>query len=173
MGSERRSRDGLTSMGKAPGTTALIGPINRKTAKAFTFLHGAKAVSYAKVPVEGGKIMDALQAFTEGTTVIIGPPVWSYRAAGPGKLALRAGHQVKPGTRGKAPYRARWEPEWICVSARYQGPMSRIVEAWEEFFGKAAKKSLALSDERREIYLKWSGPEASDNVTELQIRLKA
>jgi hypothetical protein len=157
----------------AAGKAALIGPINRKTAQAFTFLHGAKVVSYAKVPAEGGKIMDALQALIEGTTVLIGPPVWSYRAAGPGKLALRAGHQVKPGTRGKAPYRARWEPEWNCVSARYKGPMTRIVEAWEEFFAKAAKKGLALSDERREIYLKWIGFESADNVTELQIRLKA
>lgn len=169
MGSERKARDGAA----APARTALIGPINRKTAKAFTFLHGAKVVPYAKVPAEGGKIMDALRAFIEGTTVLIGPPVWSYRAAGPGKLALRAGHQVKPGTRGKAPYGARWEPEWVCVSARYKGPLTRIVEAWEEFFAKAGRKGLPMSDERREIYLKWIGSESADNVTELQIRLKA
>jgi hypothetical protein len=168
MGSERKPRHSHPAAGK----TALIGPIKRKTAPAFTFLHGAKEAAYAKIPAEGGKIMDALQAFIEGTTVLIGPPVWSYRAAGPGRLALRAGLQVKPGTRGKAPYRARWEPEWICVSARYKGPMTRIAEAWEEFFAKAGKKGLAMSDERREVYLKWIGFDSADNVTELQIRLK-
>jgi hypothetical protein len=154
----------------------LIGPIKRKTSAAFTFLHGAKVAAYAKVPAEGARIMDGLQALIEGTTVLIGPPVWSYRAAGPGKLALRAGHQVRPGTRGKAPYRARWEPEWDCLSARYKGPMRDILPAWEEFFAKAGtkaeKKGLALGDERREIYLKWAGHDSADNVTELQIRLK-
>ena len=155
------------------GRSSLIGPIRRKTAEPFTFLYGAKVVAYAKVAAEGGKLMDGLMALIEGTTVLIGPPVWSYRAAGPGKLALRAGHQVKPGTRGKAPYSARWEPEWVCLSARYRGPMPRIVEAWEEFLGKAMKKGLLLSEERREIYLKWFGFDSADNVTELQIRLRA
>ena len=150
----------------------LIGPIKLKTAKAFTFLHGSKVVAYAKVPAEGGKIMDDLQSFIEGTTVLIGPPVWSYRPAAPGKLAMRAGHPVRPGTRGKSPYRARWEPEWSCLSARYKGPMASITAAWQEFFAKAGKKGLALSDERREIYLKWAGHDSADNVTELQIRLK-
>lgn len=167
MESERGTRDGRASR------TALIGPIKRKTAVPFTFLHGAKVVGYAKVPAEGGKIMDGLRTLVEGTTVLIGPPVWSYRAAGAGKLALRAGHQVRAGTRGKAPYRARWEPEWICASTRYKGPMSRIVEAWEEFFRKAEKKGLAFGDERREIYVKWIGSESPDNLTELQLRLKA
>ena len=169
MGSERKTRDALP----AARRTSLIGPIKRKTAGAFTFLHGAKAAAYAKVPAEGGKIMDGLQALIEGTTVLAGPPVWSYRPAGPGKLMLRAGHPVKAGTRGKAPYRARWEPEWICLSARYKGPMSAIIAAWQEFFAKAEKKGLALGDERREIYLKWIGHDSPENVTELQLRLKA
>ena len=150
----------------------LIGPIKKKTAKPFTFLHGSKVVAYAKVPAEGGKIMDDLQALIEGTTVLIGPPVWSFRPAAPGKLALRAGHPVRPGTRGKSPYRARWEPEWACLSARFKGPMASITDAWQEFFEKAERKGLAVSDERREIYLKWVGFESADNVTELQIRLK-
>jgi hypothetical protein len=151
----------------------LIGPIKRKSAKAFTFLHGSKVTAYAKVPAEGAKIMDGLQVLIEGTKLLIGPPVWSYRAAGPGKLALRAGHQVRPGTRGKAPFSARVEPEWACVSTLFRGPMTNILDAWREFFERVEKKGLACSDERREIYLKWQGHESEDNVTELQIRLKA
>jgi hypothetical protein len=154
------------------GRPMLIGPIKKKTVKPFTFLHGSKAAAYAKVPVEGGKIMDALQALIEGTIVLIGPPVWSYRPASPGKLILRAGHPVRPGTRGKSPYRARLEPAWECLSALYRGPMASINAAWDEFFGKARKKGLALADEHREIYLKWAGHDSTGNVTELQIRLK-
>lgn len=151
----------------------MIGPIKRKTAKPFHYLHGGKIVAYGKVPSEGGKIMEGLETLIEGTTLLAGPPIWSYRASGPGKLALRAGYPVKPGTRGKAPYRARWEPEWPCLAALYRGPATSLVEAWREFFAKAEKKGLALSDERREIYLKWVGPDSSANVTELQIRFKS
>ena len=50
--------------------------------------------------------------------------------------------------------------------------MTSITDAWQEFFDKAGKKGLAISDERREIYLKWAGYDSPDNVTELQIRLR-
>ena len=86
-------------------------------------------------PEAGNQMMDAMQPIIDGIKgVLTGPPVWSYRAAGPGKVVLRAGFQVKPGTRGRAPYASRLEPAWSCLSALYQGPMPEIIAAWEELF---------------------------------------
>lgn len=151
-----------------------ITSIRRKQAKGFAYLHGDRTVRYEKVPEAGNAMMEAMQPVIDGIKgVLTGPSVWTYRPAGPGKVVLRAGFQVKPGTRGRAPYRCRPEPAWSCLSALYQGPMPEILAAWEELFEAAAKRGLAVTDERREIYRKWVRFDARANVTELQLRLKA
>jgi effector-binding domain-containing protein len=150
----------------------LIKGIRKKTAKAFTYLQGSKTVTYEKVPEAGGKLMEGLQKLMRERGVApAGPAVWSYRHAGKGKVALRSGFPVKTGTRGKAPFQARAEPEWECLSARFQGSMLDIIAAWHELFDAAEKKGLECSDERREIYLKWIRFDSKENVTELQVRL--
>ncbi len=149
-----------------------ITDIKKKKAKPFIYLHGTVTVAYEKVPEGGGRIMDALQPLVEGKDVLAGPSVWTYRDGGPGKLVLRAGFQVKSGTRGKAGYAARKEPEWHCLSAMYKGPMPRIIDAWHALMEHAESKGIECSDERREIYLKWVGVDSKANVTELQLRLR-
>lgn len=150
-----------------------ITAIRKKQVKPFTFLHGTRSVRYEKVPEAGTQMLEAMQPLIEGIKgVLTGPTVWSYRAAGPGKLILRAGFQVKPGTRGRDPYHSRLEPAWSCLSALYQGPMPEIIAAWDELFEAATKRGLAMTDERREIYRKWVRFDSRANVTELQLRLK-
>lgn len=151
----------------------MISGIKKKKAKGFTFLSGSKTIPYMKVPETGIKIMDALEKLVAGKDAQTGPDIWCYRAAGPGKLVLSAGMQVKPGTRGKAPYTARKVPEWNCLSAVYKGSMPRIIEAWHELMEHAEAKGIACSDERREIYQKWVDMDSRENVTELQIRLES
>lgn len=147
--------------------------IRKKQAKPFNFLHGARTVRYEKVPEAGNKMMDEMQPIIDGIKgVLTGPSVWSYRAAGPGKVVLRAGFQVKPGTRGRAPYTSRPESAWSCLSAMYQGPMPEIIAAWEALFEAAEKRGLGVTDERREIYRKWVRFDSRANVTELQLRLQ-
>jgi len=150
----------------------LIKKIRNKETEAFVFLHGAKTAAYDKIPVAGQKIMDALDRHIQRYKVdVLGPAVWSYEPL-KGKLKLKAGFPVKKGTRGRAPFTAKTEPAWKCVSAEFKGPMEHMVEAWEEFFAAVEKKGLNCDDDRREIYRKWVGFDSKDNVTELQIRLK-
>jgi hypothetical protein len=149
----------------------LIKKIRTKETEPFVFLHGAKTAAHDKVPVVGQKIMDGLNRHIQKHKVeVIGPAVWSYEPL-KGKLKLKAGFPVKKGTRGRAPFAARTEPAWKCVSAEYKGSMEHMVEAWIEFFAAVENKGLSCDGVRREIYRKWVGFDSKDNITELQIRL--
>jgi effector-binding domain-containing protein len=150
----------------------LIKKIRTKGTDSFVFLHGEKIAPYEKVPVAGQKIMDGLNSYIQKYEIsVLGPPIWSYEPL-KGKLRLKAGFPVKKGTRGRAPFTAKTEPAWECVSAEFKGPMEHIIEAWIELFAAVEKKGLHFGDKRREIYRKWVDFDSEDNVTELQIRLK-
>lgn len=149
-----------------------IEKVRKKTAKPFVFLHGAKVCAYEKVPDVGQKIMDGLDRLMQKRKIApAGAPIWSYQKAGIGKLKLTAGIPVKKGTRAEAPFAAAVEPEWPCISAEYTGSMENIIEAWMELFEYAEEKNLDITDERREIYRKWTVFDSKENVTELQLRL--
>ena len=150
----------------------LIKKVRKKTAEPFVFLHGKKTAAYGKIPDTGRKIMDSLNRFIgKRKAAITGPVVWSYESAPKARLTLRAGIQVKKGTRGKAPFSAKTEAEWECLSAEYTGSMEHITEAWSELFAVAEKKGLGCENARREIYRKWIAFYSKDNLTELQIKL--
>ena len=150
----------------------LISKIGKKESGPFVFLRGEKIVSYDKVQSAGRKIMVDLNSLIQKQKIVVtGPPVWSYQPI-KGKLKLKAGFPVKKGTRGRAPFAARREPAWKCVSAEFEGPMEQMIDAWEEFFAAIEKKGLDPTGERREMYRTWVAPDSRDNVTELQVRLK-
>jgi effector-binding domain-containing protein len=151
----------------------MIRKIKLHTAKPFVYLHGTKICAYEKVPPVGQNLNEGVEKLMADRGIqAAGPSIWTYDAAGPGKLKLRSGYPVKAGTRGKAPFTARTEPEWKCLSAEYQGSMLNIIEAWQELFKVAKKKGYRTDGTRREIYKKWVVFDSPDNVTELQLRVR-
>lgn len=150
----------------------MIQKIRIRTVKPFAYLHGEKVCTYENVPPVGQKLNEGVEKLmAERGIRPTGPSIWTYDAAGPGKVKLRAGYPVKAGTRGKTPFTARTEPEWKCLSAEYTGSMLGILDAWMELFEVAEKKGFRTDGTRREIYKKWVAIESGENVTELQLRI--
>jgi effector-binding domain-containing protein len=54
----------------------------------------------------------------------------------------------------------------------YKGPMKGIPNAWDTVMKKADQANLEAGMEGREVYLKFTTPEAEDNETEIQMGLK-
>jgi effector-binding domain-containing protein len=51
------------------------------------------------------------------------------------------------------------------------GSMESMMQAYDGIFAEIGNKGLPYNGEVREVYLKFSGPQAADNVTEIQIGL--
>jgi effector-binding domain-containing protein len=65
----------------------------------------------------------------------------------------------------------RKAPKFKCAAAIFQGPLSRIGEAWQSFVSDAMTKGEPTG-ESRELYLYWEGHDSPNNIIELQLGLK-
>ena len=68
------------------------------------------------------------------------------------------------------PY-VRETTKFKCASAIYQGPMSKMGEAWAAFVPVVAQKGEATW-ESRQLFLYYEGAESPNNIVELQMGLK-
>jgi effector-binding domain-containing protein len=62
-------------------------------------------------------------------------------------------------------------PKFKCAAAIFQGPLSKIGEAWHSF-AQAAMAKGEPTGESRELYLYWEGHDSPNNIVELQLGLK-
>ncbi len=69
-----------------------------------------------------------------------------------------------------APY-IRKAPKFKCASAIFQGPLTKIGEAWHSFALGAMAKGEPTG-ESRELHLYFEAPESPNNIVELQMVLK-
>jgi effector-binding domain-containing protein len=65
----------------------------------------------------------------------------------------------------------RKAPKFKCASVVFQGSLSRIGEAWQNF-AQAAMAKGEPTGESRELYLYWEGHDSPNNIIELQMGLK-
>ena len=68
------------------------------------------------------------------------------------------------------PYVRKTE-KFKCASAIFQGPLSKIGEAWQSFVGTAMTKGEPTG-ESRELYLYFETRDSPNNIVELQMGLK-
>jgi effector-binding domain-containing protein len=65
----------------------------------------------------------------------------------------------------------RKAPRFKCAAAIFQGPLSKIGDAWQSFAQTAMAKGEPTG-ESRELYLYWEGENSPNNIVELQMGLK-
>jgi effector-binding domain-containing protein len=62
-------------------------------------------------------------------------------------------------------------PKLKCASAIYQGPLTKIGDAWHSFATTAMSKG-ETTGESHELYLYWEGKDSPNNIIEMQMVLK-
>jgi effector-binding domain-containing protein len=62
-------------------------------------------------------------------------------------------------------------PKTKCASAIYQGPLTKIGDAWHSFATTAMSKG-EVTGESHELYLYWEGNDSPNKIIELQMVLK-
>lgn len=152
----------------------LIQKITKKTAKPFLFLHGTAETDFPGIGSAGREIMEGLDKYIQAREIkVSGPVIWMYDHIGGGKVKLRAGVPVEGVTRAGQGFSIKKQKAWPCMSTLYAGPMKKIPKAWDEFTEAVREKGLDPINKNREIYLKMNGFDSKDNLTELQVAIKA
>ena len=62
-------------------------------------------------------------------------------------------------------------PKMKCASAIFQGPLTKLGDAWHTFATSATSKG-EVTGESHELYLYWEGRASPNNIIELQMVLK-
>lgn len=102
---------------------------------------------------------------------IIGANQWNYLGTD-GSLdtpfTLELAFPVKEaGTEGK--FKFKTLPAFNCLSVTHRGSWDTLKDLYETTIPEMISRGMTLTGNCREIYLQVSGPNSSENVTEVQI----
>ena len=142
-----------------------ITAVKRQTLKGFTYFYKSNETTFDGIRETVEKLIpDLHKALAEGNVALRGPLVFIYHGVTPDpkvKFTLEIGMIVAEGTKPVGDFKVRDVPEYHCASVLYSGPVKGLGGAFEKLYSEAAPK---VTDEAREMYLYFEGPESPNNV---------
>jgi effector-binding domain-containing protein len=86
---------------------------------------------------------------------------------------METGWFVPEGTEALGDFKVREVPKFKCATMLYVGPANhRIGEAWQKLYDAIRARGLTSTDEERELYLYWEGPDSANNIVQVQVGVK-
>jgi effector-binding domain-containing protein len=147
-----------------------------QTLPAQTFLYAHTHTTYSDMqrPVE--QIMSELgQAAADGRFQPAGPVTFVYFGAKQElskAFDLEIGFPVPPGTRPFGRFKVRPLAAFRCASVTYSGPVTTIDKAYDRLIPAMQRAGLITTDETRELYLNWEGPDSPNDQVVVAIGLR-
>lgn len=166
----------------APATLAASRPASSvsemqvQTLPAQAFLYARTRTTYSDIqrPVE--QIMAELgQAAADGRFQPAGPATFIYFGAKQElskAFDLEIGFPVPAGTRPFGRFKVRPLPAFRCASVSYTGPVTTIDKAYDRLIPAIQQAGLITTDETRELYLNWEGPDSPNDQVLVAIGLR-
>jgi effector-binding domain-containing protein len=170
----RPATDPATLAGSRPASS--VSDMQVRTLPAQTFLYARTRTTYSDLqrPVE--QIMAELgQAAGDGRFQPAGPVTFVYLGAKQElskAFDLEIGFPVPAGTRPFGRFKVRTLPAFRCASVTYTGPVTTIDKAYDRLIPAIQKAGLITTDETREIYLNWEGPDSPNDQVLVAMGLK-
>lgn len=105
-----------------------------------------------------------------------GPMIFVYRGCS-GDMESPFDLEITQPVKSTSAYRGNFQtstlPPFKCVERTYKGNIMEIgPKGYEPFITDLENQGLTMTDQAREIYTLYEGPESENNVTELQIGVK-
>jgi effector-binding domain-containing protein len=140
-----------------------------QTLPAQTYFYVPARTTFQEIQQPIGQAMGELgRAAADGKVAFTGPPTFVYRGATPElnrAFDLEVGFPVAEGTKPFGPFKVRAMGPFRCATVVYTGPVSLIDKAYDQLIPAMDRAGLQPTDETRETYWKWGGPDAADNQT--------
>ena len=110
-----------------------------------------------------------------GRVSFAGPPVFVYRGATvelDKPFTLEVGFPAAPGAKASGRVQVGPLPAMKSLAVNYTGPLSAIDKAYDELLPKVRGRKLRQTNESREVYLNWEGPESPNNQVMIAIGIE-
>jgi len=152
---------------------AAVSAIRQQTLKGFTYFYKSTETDFDGIKATVDQIIPELhKALAEGKVQVRGPIVFIYHGITldpKAKFKLEIGMPVDQGTKPAGDFQVRDVPEYRCASVLYTGPLMGIGGAFEKLYSDPPPK---MTDEAREMYFYFEGPESPNNVVHVSLGTK-
>ena len=118
---------------------------------------------------------DLTQAADDGTVKFVKPCTFVFqgRSAELQKpFTLDVGFPVAIGTHATGRFKVRQLPPFRCAAVMFTGPGSLIDKAYDELDPSVDSARLKRTDESREVYVNWEGPDSPNDQVLVGIGVK-
>lgn len=118
---------------------------------------------------------DLAQAVNDGTVSFVGPCTFVFRGRSAElrrPFTVEVGFAVPEGTRPFGHFQVRKLPAFHCAVVTFSGPGSLIDKAYDKLDPAVDAARLRRTDEVREVYLKWEGPDSPEDQILVGIGVK-
>lgn len=141
-----------------------------KEVPALILLSAHRELTIPEIPAFAGEVLPLVcQKAAELKLEQSGPDTFLYVFdCESDRLDLDIGVPVKQAAGNPEPYEFLDAPPLKCVSCIYKGSMKGIGKAWDELVHYVQEKGYTVTNDNREVYLKWVDFESPENETELQ-----
>jgi len=150
-----------------------VSAVKRQTLKGFTYFYKSTETNIEGIRETVEKTIPELhKALAEGNVALRGPLVFIYHGMSPDPkvmFKMEIGMLVAQGTKPVGDFKVREVPEYHCASVLYSGALSGLGSAFEKLYGEAGAN---VTDEGREMYLYFEGPESPNNVVHVSLGTK-
>jgi effector-binding domain-containing protein len=140
------------------------------------FLAGSTRTTLGGIQQALGKIFQPLIAQIKRAHVDgAGQAIFVYRGASGApdqEFTLTTGFIVPPDTKDLGQYKVQKLPAIRAATAYYTGSVAHMGEACGRLYGQVVAGGYTPTDQMREIYLWWEGPDSPNNVVELQVGVR-
>jgi effector-binding domain-containing protein len=137
------------------------------------FLFGSARTTLTTMPQVLGRTFSPIPAKArENHVALSGPAIFVYHGCTGDPVqpfSLDTGFVVEPGTPDLGELKVKKLPAFRAATAYYTGPVAGLGEAFGKLFAQLGAAGYTPTDETREIYYLWEGPESPNNVVELQV----
>ncbi|MGL1933407.1 MAG: hypothetical protein OCD01_00230 [Fibrobacterales bacterium] len=151
--------------------------ITKKTTESLTLITTTTTATLKTLIAAIGTLPEQLmQDIQDAGIAITGPALFEYIGCSEDidkEFTLNICFPVASGTTYAGNYTLVTTEPFICLETEYKGTLADLgSKGWAPFMQGIMKDGTPLTDISREVYVKWDGPESSDNVVLLQMGIQ-
>ncbi|MDB5354922.1 MAG: transcription activator, effector binding protein [Phycisphaerales bacterium] len=146
-----------------------------QTMPQVSYCYVATRSSFQDLPRTAGPIVAALQQSVIVRSAIAGPRLFIYHdpSEDPSKPCnMEIGYPVGGDTPAPAGLQMRRLPAFRCAAVIYRGSMRHLDEAYAKLIPEIIAAGYIPSEESRESYLVWEGPDSPRNVVQIEVGIR-
>jgi effector-binding domain-containing protein len=157
-------------------TWHLSGLVVKEVREVPGFLGDSTRTTLRTLPAALGQVFQPIMAKAKESHVEgMGPAIFVYRGATGDpdqEFVLETGFAVPADTKDAGDLKVKKLPAILAATAYYTGPVAHMGEACGQLYAQIAAGGYTPTQQMREVYLWWEGPDSPNNVVELQVEIR-